>query len=68
MALWIKISTGRRQFPRRQSTGVGEGWCDCNILIIMVFLELYRNGPYFIIIVIISFKNLNLRLVRRVCP
>jgi hypothetical protein len=32
----------------------------------IMFLELYRRFGRFIIIVIISFKNLNLRLVRRV--
>jgi hypothetical protein len=34
----------------------------------LMFLELYRIIGRFIIIVIISFKNLNLRLVRRVFP
>jgi hypothetical protein len=38
------------------------------VLIVNVFLELYRIARRFIIIVIISFKNLNLRLLRRVCP
>ena len=38
------------------------------MLIILMFLELYRKAGCFIIIVIISFRNLNLRLVRRVLP
>ena len=68
MKLWIKISTGGRQLPSRSTTGVGYGLCDRKALIVNVFLELYRMVGCFIIIVIISFKNLNLRLVRRVCP